>query len=105
MPAYDIVHANWLIPQGIVQAFFKKPYIVTGHGGDVASLNKSILKKMKIKCLKQARHVTVVSEDLKGKVQQLVPGLEPSVISMGLIHQSLARSIEKRIISDKIIKK
>lgn len=84
LPAYDIVHAHWLIPQGIVQAFFKKPYIVTGHGGDVASLNKGILKKMKIKCLKQARHVTVVSEDLKGKVQQLVPGLEPSVISMGV---------------------
>lgn len=84
LPAYDIVHAHWLIPQGIIQAFFKKPYIVTGHGGDVASLNRGILKKMKIKCLKQARHVTVVSEDLKGKVQQLVPGLEPSVISMGV---------------------
>ena len=36
---YDIVQANWLIPQGFVQSFIKKPYVVTGHGGDVTSLN------------------------------------------------------------------
>ena len=50
MPEYDVVHAHWLIPQGIVQSFFKKPYIVTGHGGDVTSLNSGIIKKLKIRC-------------------------------------------------------
>ena len=25
LPDYDIVHAHWLIPQGIMQSFFKKP--------------------------------------------------------------------------------
>lgn len=84
LPEYDIVHAHWLIPQGIVQSFFKKPYIVTGHGGDVTSLNKGIFRKLKIRCLKRAAQVTVVSEHLKEKVQELVPDIKPSVISMGV---------------------
>lgn len=84
LPEYDIVHAHWLIPQGIVQSFFKKPYIVTGHGGDVTSLNKGILRKLKIRCLKRAKHVTVVSDHLKYRVQELVKDIYPSVISMGV---------------------
>lgn len=81
---YDMVHAHWLIPQGIVQSFFRTPYIVTGHGGDVSSLNAGVIKKMKIHCLRRARHVTVVSEDLRVRIEKLLPGLKPSVISMGV---------------------
>lgn len=81
---YDMVHAHWLIPQGIVQSFFRKPYIVTGHGGDVTSLNAGMIKKLKMRCLKRARHVTVVSEDLRARIEKLVPGLKTSVISMGV---------------------
>lgn len=84
LPQYDIVHAHWLIPQGIVQSFFHKPYIVTGHGGDVVSLNKGIIRKLKIRCLRKAKRVTVVSDYLKGRVQELVPEIEPDVISMGV---------------------
>lgn len=91
LPKYDAVHAHWLIPQGIVQSFFKKPYIVTGHGGDVTSLNKGIIKKLKIRCLKRASHVTVVSEHLKSKVQELTPELNPSVISMGVNTEKLGK--------------
>lgn len=81
---YDIVHAHWLIPQGIVQSFFKKPYIVTGHGGDVTSLNEGILKKLKTRCIRKAKAVTVVSQYLKGRVQELVPEKKVAVISMGV---------------------
>lgn len=84
LPDYDIVHVHWLIPQGIVQSFFKKPYIVTGHGGDVVSLNKGIIKKLKIRTLKKAKCVTVVSEYSKKKVQKLVPEIQPDIISMGV---------------------
>lgn len=86
LPAYDIVHAHWLIPQGIVQSFFKKPYIVTGHGGDVTSLNRGVIKKLKVKCLKNASHVTVVSNYLKERVEEIANHEieEPSVISMGV---------------------
>lgn len=91
LPRYDVVHAHWLIPQGIVQSWFRKPYIVTGHGGDVTSLNKGIIKKLKIRCLKRASHVTVVSEHLKSKVQELTPELNPSVISMGVNTEKLGK--------------
>lgn len=84
LPAYDIVHAHWLIPQGIIQSFFKKPYVVTGHGSDVHSFNKGFIKKLKIMALQKAKHVTVVSDHLKRKLQELDPGLHPSVISMGV---------------------
>lgn len=81
---FDMVHAHWLIPQGIMQSFFKTPYIVTGHGGDVTSLNKGIFRQLKIRCLRKAEYVTVVSEHLKKKVQELVPDLQPDVLSMGV---------------------
>ena len=81
---YDCVHAHWLIPQGIVQSFFKKPYMVTGHGGDVTSLNKGIIKKLKTRCIKKAECVTAVSEYLKERILELVPGTNVEVISMGV---------------------
>lgn len=84
LPEFDLVHAHWLIPQGIVQAFLKKPYIVTGHGGDITSLNKGILRSLKIKALRNAQNITVVSEFLKAEVQNLVPECVPEVISMGV---------------------
>lgn len=83
LPQYDIVHAHWLIPQGIVQSFFKKPYIVTGHGGDVMSLNKGIFKYLKRRCLNNAKKITVVSDALQKQVTKLCPNTESSVISMG----------------------
>lgn len=83
LPQFDVVHAHWIIPQGIVQSFFKKPYIVTGHGGDVTSLNKGILRKLKIRCLKKASYITVVSKHLKTEVQKLYQTDNIDIISMG----------------------
>lgn len=79
----DVVHAHWIIPQGIVQSYIKKPYIVTGHGGDVTSLNKSFMKRLKKRCLKKAIGVTAVSDALKDVEVELCPGINPEVISMG----------------------
>lgn len=83
LPRYDVVHAHWLIPQGIVQSFFKKPYLVTGHGGDVTSLNKGILRKLKVRCITHAKYVTAVSEQLKNEMEKLCIIENLDVISMG----------------------
>lgn len=81
---FDIVHAHWLIPQGIVQAGIKNvPYIVTGHGGDVTSLNKSIIKKLKIKCLMNARAIAAVSGALGEYINEMYPNDKTEIISMG----------------------
>lgn len=80
---YDVVQANWLIPQGIVQSFIKKPYVVTGHGGDVTSLNKGILKVLKKRCLKNAAGVTAVSQPLMDVLNGIYENPKQAVISMG----------------------
>lgn len=90
-PHYDIVNAHWLIPQGIVQSFFKIPYVITGHGGDVTSLNKGIIRKLKIRCLKRAKHVVVISDFSKEKVRELLPDVRPSIISMGVNTSQFSR--------------
>lgn len=85
LPEYDIVHAHWLIPQGIVQSFFKdKPYIITGHGGDISSLNNGIFKRLKEKCLCRAGAITVVSEFKQRELNQYYPGHESKILSMGV---------------------
>lgn len=80
---FDIVHAHWIIPQGIVQSFIGMPYIVTGHGGDVTSLNKGIIKKLKFRCLVKAKKITVVSNALKKEVEAICHRNDVKIISMG----------------------
>ena len=80
---YDIVHSNWLIPQGIAQSFVSTPYIVTGHGGDVTSLNNGIFRRLKRRCLKKAVGVTAVSEPLMSVLEDIYVNKNRAVISMG----------------------
>ncbi|MFC0233309.1 glycosyltransferase [Vagococcus entomophilus] len=80
---FDFVHCNWLIPQGIIQAFFKKPYILTGLGGDVTSLNRGIVKKLKQKSVNNAKVVTAVSHDLKKELEKVYHAQNVKVIPMG----------------------
>lgn len=80
---YDVVHAHWLIPQGIIQSFFKKPYVVTGHGGDVTSLNFGILKKLKARCVRNAGYVTVVSSFLENEVKKISSVDNIKIMPMG----------------------
>ncbi len=80
---FDFVHAHWIIPQGIVQSFVGMPYIVTGHGGDVTSLNKGMIKKLKLRCLMKADKITVVSNALKKEVEALCYRNDIQIISMG----------------------
>ena len=91
LPDYDVVHAHWLIPQGIIQSFFGTPYIVTGHGGDVTSLNKRLLRKLKCRCIEKAAYVTVVSDYLKERIRELSPRTEALVLPMGVEKERFSR--------------
>ena len=81
----DLVHAHWYIPQGIIQSFINKPYIVTGHGADVTALNRGIFKKLKMRATLKANHITAVSQHLKDVIVDFSGTDEKniSVISMG----------------------
>ena len=80
---YDIIHAHWLIPQGIVNSFFTTPYIITGHGGDVTSLNKGFFRILKKRCLKNATYITAVSKPLEDVLQEIYLNNKTSIIPMG----------------------
>lgn len=80
---YDVVHAHWLIPQGIMQCFVNRPFIITGHGGDVKFLNHTIIGKLKVRCLKKAKAITVVSKTLEKVIYDLYPNKKTQIIPMG----------------------
>ena len=80
---FDLVQANWLIPQGIVQGCFRKPYVVTGHGSDLTGLNWGPMRALKRRCLRRAGAVTVVSTQLKQAAEQICPGKPATVCSLG----------------------
>ena len=80
---FDVVHAHWLIPQGIVQSFHNMPYLVTGHGGDVTSLNVSLMKTLKKRCIQRAGAVTAVSDALLSTMNEISPKEQAAVVSMG----------------------
>lgn len=78
---YDCIHAHWIIPQGIVQSFFSVPYLLTGHGGDVTSLNRGIIKHLKKRAIRRAKRFTVVSEALKEETLRLFAEKEQELIA------------------------
>lgn len=65
----SLVHAHWLIPQGIIAyiifKLLKVPYIVTSHGSDVFALNNPVLHNIKESILSNSLEITVVSSVLK----------------------------------------
>ena len=80
----DLVHAHWIIPQGILQASIKKtPYILTGHGGDVTSLNIRPIKRLKKKALEKAVATIGVSRYICEKMNEICPSKNAAMISMG----------------------
>jgi len=81
---FDVVHAHWIIPQGFVQSLFNKPFLMTGHGADVTSLNTGIFKIIKKMTLKRANHITLVSRKLKDELCSMYSvncGMD--IVSMG----------------------
>lgn len=48
--SFDLIHAHWIIPQGLIAYLCKKilktPYIVSIHGSDIFSFNNSLYSKI-----------------------------------------------------------
>ena len=83
LPVIDVVQANWIIPQGVLQSCFKKPYVITGHGTDIVSMNKGIFKILKKRAVEKSRGLTVVSRHLKKEALKFADESKIKIISMG----------------------
>jgi glycosyltransferase involved in cell wall biosynthesis len=90
--AIDLVHCHWLIPQGLVQAFFfsrtqDPPFVLTSHGGDAHSFSsRFIWKAMRIAVCRSAG-LSAVSAEVLSRIDSKTGGIParlPSrVITMG----------------------
>jgi len=86
---FDLVHAHWLIPQGLVAALQPRkrraPFVVTSHGVDLHSLRGRLFLWLKRMVVRNATSMTVVSSamvDLAKEVGAVKDQL--TVIPMGV---------------------
>ena len=67
----DVVHAHWLIPQGLIAALLPAsgsvgvPFLVTSHGADMFALRGKLLDALKRFVVRKASAVTVVSHPMQ----------------------------------------
>lgn len=88
---FDVVHAHWLLPQGLVAALLRlgpgrrTPFVTTSHGADLYALRGGFLKRIKRFVLSSAAAATVVSEPMRESIQAI--GAKPRkvlVLPMGV---------------------
>lgn len=85
----DIIHAHWIIPQGLIAALVKKlygvPFLVTSHGGDVFALQGKLSLAIRRATLKNADKITVVSNAIKKEIlTKIASNSTIEVVSMGV---------------------
>ncbi|MEM3113217.1 MAG: glycosyltransferase, partial [Candidatus Pacearchaeota archaeon] len=83
----DIIHAHWILPQGLVAYLNYKisgtPYVLTSHGSDIFAMKKfNLIKKL---ILRNAKKITLVSNAIKEEVlTKIDKNLNLEVIPMGV---------------------
>lgn len=81
----DVVHAHWLIPQGLIATLLGKPFLVTSHGADLYALRSKPLQMLKRFVLGKAQAATVVSSAMRDAVDALGADVaKVSVVPMGV---------------------
>lgn len=85
-----IVHAHWIVPQGLVAAILKLIYggrikvLITSHGADLFALNNYFYFILKKFSLSKADCVSVVSVVMKEIIEKKYSVRNAHVISMGV---------------------
>lgn len=92
----DIIHAHWLIPQGIIGAYLKNnkiKLIVSVHGSDLFPLKNSMFKSLQRKVLKNCDICTVNSDATKNEIIKRFPEYKNKirVIPMGVDTKSFTK--------------
>ena len=99
----DIVHAHWLIPQGLVMALLSvvwsrtPPFVVTSHGADLFALRAWPLPALKRFVARRAAALTVVSNSMLDELERL--GVPPEKISV----QPMGVDLENRFTPDESV--
>jgi len=87
---FSLLHAHWMIPQGLIGAYLKKKYntplIVTIHGSDLFPLRNKVFRNVQEFVLENADEITVNSHVAKKELNFRFPSLRTriSIIPMGI---------------------
>ena len=74
---FDLIHAHWLIPQGLVAILacsltgLKIPLLFTSHGGDLFGLQGNITNKIKKWIILKSDALTVVSKNMIKEIKRI----------------------------------
>ena len=85
----NFIHCHWVIPQGffvaLLNLFYKIPYVLTAHGGDVYSFKKNpLIRFCSGYALKRGATCTVNSQPTGQAVRNILPEARIQVIPMGV---------------------
>jgi glycosyltransferase involved in cell wall biosynthesis len=100
---YDLIHAHWLIPQGLLAVLVSRIFdkdcpkiLCTSHGGDLFSFQSSLFLKVKKSILNHCDGVTVVSNYMRDVCLQIINIDEKlHVCPMGVDLVSTFKPVEK----------
>lgn len=81
----DVVHAHWLIPQGLIAALLGAPFVATSHGADLYALKGGVLNALKRFVIRTSSSATVVSSAMLENLRGIgADTRKASVLSMGV---------------------
>jgi len=100
----DLVHAHWLIPQGLISVLLRKlsghkiKTLVTAHGSDIFSYNGTIIRQIKKFVVNNCKNLTVVSNSMKAEIIKMGCTSQVNVLPMGT-------DLTKRFVPDNKLQK
>ncbi len=82
----DVVHAHWLLPQGLVALYAARrvPVLVTSHGADLFGLNGRAFALIRKAVINRVAALSVVSRAMLRRVHAEVPQARVHVLPMGV---------------------
>lgn len=115
----DVVHAHWLLPQGLVAALLqsmpgrKAPFVATSHGADLYALRGGVLEALKRFVLRRSAAATVVSSAMLDKLATMgVATGNVAVLSMGVdvssrfgVDAAVVRSADEILFVGRLVEK
>ncbi len=108
----NLIHAHWMLPQGLVGVFLKKifgvPLLVTIHGSDLFALKNKFFQSLQRYVAKNSDFITVNTEATKNELVRRFPKYSEKIktIPMGVnsdIFKKRAVKKPRKYIKNKII--
>ncbi len=83
---YDVIHAHWIIPQGLIGICFGagQPVLSTSHGADIFALRGRLWDGLRGFVVKRAAALTAVGAPIESSLRRLASGTPVHRLPMGV---------------------